>query len=618
MKLKDNPSNDDVIKKIIEESKPSIVDEVVDENKISVIHVVGPNTLDITDKGTFPSKYHRFVHELSFAYNSVIDIFEKATTGKTLRLLPISGGIFRFMVKDYAELKSELSFKRNLNSSKMDGKMKKFYNKYPQTNEDILFKICNGYIDAYNNQTILIKDILPLEETDITIPSIDVLNTILLGLYTAECFIMSIFDLEDKRIEMCLFEGPNSTPELNELLLRVIFTHFMKYGFIKSEDLDRYNKVQFSSIEFTNEFETTEGTKVVFNNESFIKPIEDKNHPTTYIYCDPAGATYIKGGVTGAGGASDALYKKIKDPLKGVNDKILKKYPTLKDEADYVGCAVYKEYELKGNPTPSIVEDIYVMSYNLWYKSVKKQGHNNLRNECTDGSKNKCIDNIVKIIKGDDGAWDGSHTHPKTFDFIATQESTSNYGAIHIAIDTNKYDVVSTNGSQPIVTFYDKTKYSMIFHMGFGTKGRPKHIILFENKKTNALYLFINLHNDHKKTGVNLQKEIRDAIDGINDAAFTNKRNSIENIIVAGDFNDEGRKYFNGLSVLGKEVRYNNTPPNTCCYDPTTGTGQISKIGDYVLSTMNITDMYVPLSTKWRNPSEYPASDHLPVVAVIK
>ena len=144
MKLKDNPSNDDVIKKIIEEYKPSIVDEVVDENKISVIHVVGPNTSDITGKGTFPSKYHKFVHELSFAYNSVIDIFEKANTDKTLRLLPISGGVFRFMVKDYAELKSELSFKRDLNSYKMDGKMKKFYNKYPQTNEDILLKICNG------------------------------------------------------------------------------------------------------------------------------------------------------------------------------------------------------------------------------------------------------------------------------------------------------------------------------------------------------------------------------------------------------------------------------------------------------------------------------------------
>ena len=272
---------------------------------------------------------------------------------------------------------------------------------------------------------------------------------------------------------------------------------------------------------------------------------------------------------------------------------------------------------LIGNPTPSIVEDIYVMSYNLWYKSVKKQGHNNLRNECTDGSKNKCIDNIVKIIRGDDGAWDGSHTHPETFDFIATQESTSNYGAIYIAIDTNKYDVVSTNGSQPIVTFYDKTKYKNIFHMGFGTNGRPKHIILFENKKTKALYLFINLHNDHKR-GPDLQKEINDAINGINDPAFTNKKSDIKNIIVAGDFNDEGRKYFNGLYVLDKKVRYNNTPPETCCYDPTTGTGQISKIGDYVLSTMNITEMYVPLSTEWSNPSKYPASDHLPVVAVIK
>jgi hypothetical protein len=351
MELKEGPSDDNVIKKIIEESKHSIVDEdvVVDENKISVIHVVGPNTLDITGKGTFSSKYHRFVHELSFAYNSVIDIFENVHCGRTLRLLPISGGVFRFRVKDYAELKSELSFKRDLNSSKMDRKMKKFYNKYHQPNEDILLNICNGYIYAYNNQTILIKDILPREETDITIPSIDVLNTILLGLYTAECFIMSIFDLEDKRIEMCLFEGPNSNPELNKLLLRVIFTHFMKYGFIKDGDLTRYKKEQFGSIEFSNEFETKEGTTVVFKNESFIQPILDKRDRTKNIYCDPAGTTYIKGGVTGAGGASDALYKKIKDPLKGVNDKFLKKYPTLKDDTDYVGCAVNKEYELKGS-----------------------------------------------------------------------------------------------------------------------------------------------------------------------------------------------------------------------------------------------------------------------------
>jgi hypothetical protein len=80
---------------------------------------------------------------------------------------------------------------------------------------------------------------------------------------------------------------------------------------------------------------------------------------------------------------------------------------------------------LIGNPTPSIVDNIYVMSYNLWYKSVERQGHPNLRRECNDGSKNKCIDNIVQIIKGDGDSWDGSYTHPETFDFIATQESTS-------------------------------------------------------------------------------------------------------------------------------------------------------------------------------------------------
>lgn len=273
-----------------------------------------------------------------------------------------------------------------------------------------------------------------------------------------------------------------------------------------------------------------------------------------------------------------------------------------------------------------VVDDIYVMSYNLNWESMLPMAHSNLRQQCKNkdiNGVNRCLYNMSQIIKGNGNSWNSpKYTHPETFDFIATQESTLYFGELQNLIG-DKYDVVSTyitrrNKTQiHIVTFYDKTKYKNIFHMGFGTKGRPKHIILFENNKTKALYLFINLHNEHKH-GPDLQKEINDAINGINDPAFTNKKSDIKNIIVAGDFNDEGRKYFNGLYVLDKKVRYNNTLPETCCYDPTTGTGQISKIGDYVLSTMNITEMYVPLSTKWRNPSKYPASDHLPVVAVIK
>ena len=231
-KLKNNPSNDEVILGIIERPKPI----KIDENKISVIHVVGPNPSDITNKGTFTSKFHRFKHKLYDAYNSVIDIFQNANTNKTLRLLPISGGIFRFKVNNYDELKTELSFKQDLNSSKMDDKMKEYYKKYPQTNEDILFKICNGYINAYNETNsganVIIKDIKPLDtiEQD-KIPSVDVLNTILLGLYTAECFIMSIFDLSNKNIEMCLDDKSAN----NELLLRVIFTEFINRGFLNEE-----------------------------------------------------------------------------------------------------------------------------------------------------------------------------------------------------------------------------------------------------------------------------------------------------------------------------------------------------------------------------------------------
>lgn len=330
--LEKNPH--DIVKEIIKEVKPTPNREpiVVSSNKISVIHVVGPNAKKNSDKDRNFSQYSRFTLNLQDAYNSVIDIFENIAPTppnyKILRLLPISGGEFSFKIGSYDELKRVLSSHTN----------------------NILFKICNGYINAYNETNsganVIIKDIKPLDTIDRDIPLPDVLNTILLGLYTAHCFIRSIFDLSNKNIEMCLYDKSAST-ELNELLLRVIFTEFINRGFL-NEETQRLNKnKKFNEIAYNDSIITNHETNVTFKNESFIQPILTKNDPYRYIYCDPAGTMYIKNAVTGAGGASGALYTELIDPLKGVNDKFINKYPSLINKSNYVGYAVYQEYKLK-------------------------------------------------------------------------------------------------------------------------------------------------------------------------------------------------------------------------------------------------------------------------------
>ena len=143
------------------------------------------------------------------------------------------------------------------------------------------------------------------------------------------------------------------------------------------------------------------------------------------------------------------------------------------------------------------------------------------------------------------------------------------------------------------------------------TSNRPIHAILFNRIGTNKYYLFVNLHNYHKSTRPDRNTLIND----INEVTIkiVTHYSSLQNdekdltIILAGDYNDEDRRYYEGFKLHNYDIKaydINNLPKSLN-----------DKVSDYVLSNKHIKQMYMPLSDEWKNKSQ---SDHYPVVAVLK
>ena len=275
--------------------------------------------------------------------------------------------------------------------------------------------------------------------------------------------------------------------------------------------------------------------------------------------------------------------------------------------------------KLVGDILPPADDNIYVMTYNVYFIAMK----DSIR-----------VNNIANIINNK-VTWDNTHTstHPGTFDFIATQESSDEWKTLYKLLDDTKYGYCNSHDHHkgntkpnPVVnhvTYYNKTKYEIVKDTNgvqivnpFGSI-RAKHCILFQNIKTKVNYLFINLHNSHK---INSQQR-NVLIDDINNAV-KNIKVHYSNIIVAGDFNDEGRAYHTGFDIQ-PSIHTSIKPPNPAnihvkceIHPPKSLPGKDTC--DYVISNLPIQQIFVPLSEEWKNKNTHPQSDHFPVVAVLR
>ena len=295
------------------------------------------------------------------------------------------------------------------------------------------------------------------------------------------------------------------------------------------------------------------------------------------------------------------VYNKYNNKLDGLNHNIME-YNNLDTNTNTnTNTNIDTNTEKKDN--------IYVMTYNVHDEAMSKSNN---------------LNNIATIINGENNSWENKYKHPGTFDFIATQEATDNWKKLYDKIGRNKYGYVDSCDYRPEttknyhhITYYNKSKYNIVRNndknevKSFGAD-REKHYILFQNKETTKKYLFININNKHKKfneSGNELQEKIKNAIKKL---TLTNT-----SIIIAGDFNDEGRKYYKGINITTN----NHATFNIKCHidDRNIPKSINGKITDYVISdeSLHVKEIYIPLSVNWRDRSKHPQSDHYPVVAIL-
>ena len=279
---------------------------------------------------------------------------------------------------------------------------------------------------------------------------------------------------------------------------------------------------------------------------------------------------------------------------------------------------------------------------------------------------NECAKNVKDLIDAD------------TYDFVALQEA-SKWKNIYDKSENLKnkmgYVHYKLNKSN-LVTFYDKTKYTLIaFNTGILSVKedgddrhniRPYHILLLHDLSKNY-YIFINLHAPHNITKDAIERQLSNAmedfyaisdetekasiseyfIDIISTAAniqnintrFKAGRNTYNtikpkttqyemkwdaqnyNIIVAGDFNDTEGKFwrrlqpfkYSNITILNTlEVKLDKKPPHTCCSTELVNPSY-TNIGDYILVNKTLTVTKIDVPIL-----KEPASDHLPIIIYIR
>ena len=171
------------------------------------------------------------------------------------------------------------------------------------------------------------------------------------------------------------------------------------------------------------------------------------------------------------------------------------------------------------------------------------------------------------------------------------------------------YEQIIPNTKLKCPIYFNKNKFKLLYKkFGKITNGRPLTCIILQSLK--HIYLVINLHNAHSYKNIDLQEQLDEFT---KDMIFPFRINTI---IVMGDFNDENRKYYNGLLINVNNRKYKvfsnkKCLPKTCCSQTPKEKYMFSS--DYILTNLKHLERenFIPIKS-------YPTSDHLPIMTIIK
>lgn len=254
----------------------------------------------------------------------------------------------------------------------------------------------------------------------------------------------------------------------------------------------------------------------------------------------------------------------------------------------------------------------------------------------------ECLNNVVNLID--------TSASVRNYDFIALQEASKWKVMFDKSVELKRAGgyIHHIGNREEMVTFYDVNKYTLLaVKVGNLVEGGRPYQILFLQDKDHNFYIFINLHNGHDISKDVLQQKLSNNLkNALKFTGFKTKEKMLESeqeddisdiingkefkVIVAGDFNDDGQNYWQGLQPF-KDTTYSNLkdivvkaekkPPNTCCMPNASNQfirvneKQDNQIGDYILVNdkmrVVIDNIVVPQFTY--NAEAIPTSDHLPV-----
>jgi hypothetical protein len=248
---------------------------------------------------------------------------------------------------------------------------------------------------------------------------------------------------------------------------------------------------------------------------------------------------------------------------------------------------------------------------------------------------NECSTNVSKLI--DSLIID--------YDFVAIQEAAK-WEEIYKQskkLQAMGYVHHRIGSSSDLVTFYNKNKYEAKAVVSYtiihnAKRGRPYHIIYLQHRMTLEFYIFINLHNAVGVTKDDLERQLSSKCHKFFEITKTEQKHAEQlknriqprwsktnyNVIVAGDFNDQGSmNYWQGLFPFKHTnipilkdilVKCEHEPPKTCCRERENTNPPYN--GDYILVNSSLAiekNNYIPKSEHL-----FPSSDHLPVLIELK
>ena len=289
-------------------------------------------------------------------------------------------------------------------------------------------------------------------------------------------------------------------------------------------------------------------------------------------------------------------------------------------------------------------DSINVLSWNICWQAMKGEAKGSapiLGALCAGTEFNRktklnvCATNVSKLI----------NSLPIDYDFIAIQEAVK-WKEIYNQSKKLKamgYVHHRIGASSELVTFYNKDKYEAKAVVTYtiinnGKRGRPYHIIYLQHRITLEFYIFINLHNAVDVTKDDLERQLSRKFHKFFEITRTEQEHAEQlkkriqprwsktnyNVIVAGDFNDQGSiNYWQGLYPFKHTnipilkdivVKCEPEPPKTCCRERENTNPPY--IGDYILVNSSLAiekNNYIPKSEHL-----FPSSDHLPILIELK